>query len=72
MAFKIKIDIEMCKGCGLCVHVCGQRTLKMSDEVNSSGSRYAMVDQEEKCTGCMHCAIICPDAAIEIEKYEDG
>jgi len=26
------------------------------------------VDPEDKCTGCMLCAIICPDVAIRVYK----
>ncbi len=71
MAFRIKIDIERCKGCALCAEACPKRLFAMSTALNPSGAHFAEAERTEHCTGCMHCAIICPDAAIEIEEYED-
>ncbi|MFC1480451.1 ferredoxin family protein [Candidatus Omnitrophota bacterium] len=64
---KLKIDLERCKGCMLCVDVCPQKILQLAKEVNKRGSQYIVVRDGEKCTGCGLCVMMCPDCAIEIE-----
>ena len=65
MAGKIIIDIERCKGCGLCVTVCPKGCIIISKCSNKSGYFPAEATNME-CTGCAMCAIVCPDAAIEV------
>jgi 2-oxoglutarate ferredoxin oxidoreductase subunit delta len=38
----------------------------MAKEVNSKGYRYAFMANAEACTGCMNCAIVCPDGVITV------
>ena len=81
MAGKIVIDTERCKGCGLCVAVCAKAGIVISKKPNKSGyfpaepvpsavEGAANSDSFDKlttsCTGCAVCAIVCPDAAIEV------
>jgi 2-oxoglutarate ferredoxin oxidoreductase subunit delta len=66
--FKIKVDKEQCKGCGLCIEVCPGKILHLSSSFNQQGQHFVKVINEEKCTGCKKCVIICPDVAIEIYK----
>ena len=63
---KVIIDRERCKGCNLCVTVCSLGVLKKSDIVNSRGYYPVVADQENKCSICLKCALLCPDVAIEI------
>jgi 2-oxoglutarate ferredoxin oxidoreductase subunit delta len=63
---KIKIDKERCKGCMLCVDVCPQHALELTEKVNKKGQRYVILKFPEKCNRCGLCAIMCPDCAIEI------
>jgi len=65
---KIKFDILRCKGCELCVGVCQQHILKMSQQLNSAGNPYVEIIDIEKCTACGMCFQMCPDLAIKIEK----
>lgn len=67
----LKIDTERCKGCLICVHVCPQKILEMSEEINEKGVQYALLKDPGKCTGCGMCALMCPDCAIEIEIKEE-
>jgi len=66
----IKIDKERCKGCSLCIGICPQGVLGLSDEVNKKGHRYVVVKHPEKCTRCGLCFIMCPDCSIEIPGEE--
>ena len=67
---KLRIDKELCKGCGLCVKVCPQGVLVLTDKVNERGLRYIELEHPEKCTGCGLCFTVCPDCGIEI--YTDS
>lgn len=63
----VHIDENMCKGCGLCVKVCPQDVLKMSDRMNRKGFILPGINKDKKCTKCKLCEMSCPDLAIYIE-----
>ena len=71
MAGKIIIDLERCKGCGLCVDVCPKGCIVISRESNKSGFFPACANGFD-CTGCAMCAIVCPDAVIEVLREDDS
>lgn len=58
----IDIDIELCKGCDICIDVCPVNVLEMSKALNATGFRYPLL--LEGCTGCEMCALVCPDFCI--------
>ncbi len=67
----IKIDRELCKGCGLCIAACPKGSIRISNKLNLKGYGPAEYIESHrarnrKCTGCALCAIICPDVAIEV------
>lgn len=68
----IRIDRDTCKGCSLCISVCPQQVIKVSETLNEKGYYPAEFmnagepGEEHFCTGCATCAIICPDVAIEV------
>lgn len=64
----IKIDVEICKSCGLCIKACALHLIEFSDERNQRGYRPAAQKNSESCTGCALCAIMCPDSAIQVYK----
>lgn len=66
---KIIIDTERCKGCGLCVEVCLKNCIVISNSSNKNGYFPAQANNTD-CTGCANCAIICPEAIIEV--YQDN
>jgi len=63
---KILIDLDRCKGCGLCVAFCPKGALAMSSRLSRRGVNPPEMVDEDACTGCANCAVICPDACIEI------
>lgn len=66
----VKIDVEACKGCDLCIPVCPQDVLRMAREhVNQRGYHYP--ELLAGCTGCRRCAQVCPDFVFEVWKYEE-
>jgi formate hydrogenlyase subunit 6/NADH:ubiquinone oxidoreductase subunit I len=42
----------------------------MSRSVNARGHHYVDVTAPRQCTGCLQCARVCPDVAIEIHRLE--
>jgi 2-oxoglutarate ferredoxin oxidoreductase subunit delta len=72
MAMKgaIVVDIEKCKGCGVCVDNCPTGTLALHKEVNGKGYNYAHMANPDLCTGCTNCAIVCPDTVIAVYRVK--
>ena len=64
----VVIDKESCKNCQYCMKYCQKDVLDVSENINARGYSYVYVKNPGNCTGCAICAIICPDAAIEIFK----
>lgn len=62
---KLEINSESCKSCGYCVNFCPKKVLAAGSKVNSKGYEYVTAVTDE-CIGCRMCAVICPDAAIEV------
>ncbi|MGC8804164.1 MAG: 4Fe-4S dicluster domain-containing protein [Bacteroidales bacterium] len=66
----IVVDIDRCKGCGLCIEACPQKVLAYADsKVNIKGYRYIVLIAEG-CTGCTNCAIVCPDRVITVYRLK--
>ncbi len=62
---KVKLDVERCKGCYLCIENCKIGAIAMSDYTNIKGIVTVKVDQE-KCVSCGNCYAMCPDLVFEI------
>ena len=71
MAYKHNINVELCKGCGLCVEVCPKKVLEISDKINTKGYFPAYQARPEDCIYCTTCCIMCPDVAITIVKIAE-
>jgi len=72
MAYTYSIDIEYCKGCGLCVTVCPKNVLEIANRVSAKGYFPAYRARSDDCIYCITCCRICPDVAITItEAVED-
>ncbi len=61
----VEIDIQKCKGCEVCRTACKEDALKLSGTLNIKGYRYIIADND-LCTGCVNCALVCPDAVITV------
>jgi 2-oxoglutarate ferredoxin oxidoreductase subunit delta len=68
--FDVRILKQYCKGCGLCVEACEQGKIYIDPQPNKEGRQTAALKEGIHCTGCLKCATICPDAAIEIYELE--
>lgn len=62
---KVLIDIQRCKACELCTTECKEKALSLSDSINLKGYRYVIANND-LCTGCVNCALVCPDAVITV------
>lgn len=66
---EVTVDIEYCKGCGLCVDFCPQEIMQLDTEViTQKGYHPAHCVDQEACTACLNCAMMCPDVAIKVVK----
>ena len=65
---KIEIDIEKCKGCGLCILYCHKGQLEPDKTLNKKGIHPVKFVNRNECTGCAFCAIMCPDMCITVYK----
>jgi 2-oxoglutarate ferredoxin oxidoreductase subunit delta len=66
----VKIDVEACKGCDLCISACRPGVLTMTrDRVNQRGYRYP--ELRSGCTACLACAQVCPDFVFEVWKFDN-
>jgi 2-oxoglutarate ferredoxin oxidoreductase subunit delta len=72
MAHCYHIEVNRCKGCGLCVMVCPKKVLELSDQSNSMGYFPAYQARPEDCILCAICCTMCPDVAISITEAADS
>ncbi|MBN1596650.1 4Fe-4S dicluster domain-containing protein [candidate division FCPU426 bacterium] len=67
----LRIDPKRCKACELCIDACPKKIMILSDTINELGFRVAACMDETQCSGCLACAQVCPDVAIEIDKESE-
>ena len=66
---RITVDEGFCKGCGLCVDACPLGLMALdSERMTPKGYHPAQCTDQKKCSGCMSCALMCPDVAIKVER----
>ena len=56
----LKVDVDECKGCGLCMDACPPKAIGMSERLNHYGYRTATY-AGKGCTGCGICFMVCPE-----------
>lgn len=64
--FRVKINQEWCKGCGICISFCPKNIL----EAEGLDQKVRVTD-ESLCINCGLCDVHCPDFAIEILPNEE-
>ena len=65
----ITFNEELCKGCELCIDACPKKIISLDkDKINQKGYHPASVKDQDACTACGQCYVICPHVAIKIEK----
>jgi 2-oxoglutarate ferredoxin oxidoreductase subunit delta len=57
---KVTIDIEECKGCGVCVEACPPKCLLLLPDLNAYGVHPAHYTGGN-CSGCGICFYVCPE-----------
>lgn len=70
--YQVRVLVEYCKGCGLCVEACPVEALEFSEQLSVLAVYPARPNPDVECTGCLSCALMCPDAAIEVVEVEVG
>jgi len=58
----LRIDAELCCGCGVCVDRCALDTLRMDEQKG-----IAIVAYPEDCMTCFTCEIVCPAGAVYVD-----
>ncbi len=56
----LRVDVNECKGCGLCVEACPPKVISMSEGLNHYGYRTATY-AAAGCTACGICFMACPE-----------
>ena len=56
----LQVDVDECKGCGLCVEACPPKVIALSERLNHYGYRTATY-AGAGCTGCGICFMVCPE-----------
>jgi 2-oxoglutarate ferredoxin oxidoreductase subunit delta len=64
----VVIDVELCKGCELCIDACPPHVLSMSETVNERGYRFPLLTPG--CIACKACSAICPDFVFSVYRYD--
>jgi len=68
----VRIDVEECKGCGLCVESCPPKCLQLAAELSHYGVHPARYTGHD-CTGCGICFYCCPEpGAITVYRLIAG
>ena len=69
---QLRVDVNECKGCGLCVEACPPKVIGLSERLNHFGYRTA-VYSGAGCTGCGICFMVCPEpGAITVLRAKAG
>ena len=68
----VDIEEDWCKACGLCLEACKLKLLQFAEHFNARGYHPVALTKPEKCTGCTACALVCPDAVIEVYREKRG
>ena len=60
---RVVIDMELCRGCGLCVRDCPAFALELERE---SEEKFRLIHYHDRCAYCGQCQDSCPYGAIHL------
>ncbi|QGP91998.1 4Fe-4S binding domain protein [Neomoorella glycerini] len=60
----------LCKGCGLCIEKCPVDTIGWAKQLGAFGTPVVEPGHGKPCIACKKCQLVCPDAAIWIERRD--
>jgi 2-oxoglutarate ferredoxin oxidoreductase subunit delta len=60
----VRLDLELCKACGICIDLCPERVFDR-DKLG-----LPLLARPEDCSRCLLCELHCPDFAIEVRRRE--
>jgi len=63
----VKIDLDKCSGCGVCIDVCPTGVFELLENENKKISK---VVAEDRCFACRACEVKCSQHVIEVIGYE--
>src|ERR1700755_3219467 len=68
----LRVDLNECKGCGLCIEACPPKAIHLSEALNHYGYRTATYNGSG-CTGCGVFFMACPEpGAITVLRLRRG
>ena len=65
----VAFDETYCKGCALCIDSCNKGVIELDTKrLTPKGYHPAVAINNDECTACENCALMCPDSAITVFK----
>ena len=66
---RVEFDLQVCKGCGLCIAACPEDVIEYADTFNHRGVRPTRLVEDglARCSACGNCAVACPDGAVTVD-----
>ena len=61
---------DWCKGCEICIKRCPVQALELSKILNKRGVYPPKLKEDNLCTFCRLCELLCPDFAISVTRDE--
>jgi 2-oxoglutarate ferredoxin oxidoreductase subunit delta len=63
---KLVIREDLCKECNFCIETCPKDCITLSTTISAKGYYPAIFIEDGGCNACALCALVCPEAAIEV------